>query len=251
MTGDSLAYPRRERHRDRWCGRRDGRRRHPGYNDLVEMAADATVTAPHPRHLIEQSLYRIEGERLAFEQRAAGDRATLATLRADLLAANVGLDKKSAAVIAAEKELTEAELLPRNYVELAPENRVKLLARRDDARNQRIAAARGDEAAQFAALNAVNTRIAAVKERITKEFVIAQVQARRVGAHCAMRVTTYWQNVVLLHPEGPYLVPLLRFTAQVLPSWVTAPADGDPAGLGRGPFELHRVVQRLDPKEST
>jgi hypothetical protein len=103
---------------------------------------------------------------------------------------------------------------------------------------------------QEEALKAINGQIASVAEQIRKEFVVAQDHARQAAEKCAMRVTTYWENVVLHHPEGAYLVPLLRFTAQIMPSWVIAPPDGDPADLGRGLFELHRVVHRLNPKET-
>lgn len=248
MSDDEKArYRRRERFADRWRGRRDGRRRQPAYSDLVELAAtDGLVTAQHPENLIWRSVARMEAEKLRFEARTAGDRATLARLREELDAAVVGLDRSTATVALAEAELTEAELRPRNHVELLPENRAVLLTRRDDMRNRRIAAARGDEAAQFAAVNAVTSRIAAVKEQIRSEFVLAQNLARVEGARCAVRVATYWENVVLVHPEGTHLAPLLRFAAQALPSWVTDPADGDPAELGRGPSDVHRVGRRLE-----
>ncbi|MFI9814014.1 hypothetical protein [Saccharothrix variisporea] len=244
---EELVYRRRERLADRWRGRRDGRRRHPAYSDLVAMADDERmITAPHPESLIRQSLRRMETELVRFEARTAGDRATLARLRSELAAAAVGLERGTAAVARAEAELDEAELRPRNHTELLPENRAVLLSRRDEMRNRRIAAARGEEAAQFAALNALAARIEAVKEQIRTEFVLAQNRARWEGAHCAVRVAAYWEHVVLVHPEGTYLTPLLRFAAQELPSWVTTPPDADPADLGRGPFESHRVAQRLE-----
>ncbi|MEU7524884.1 hypothetical protein AB0A74_04060 [Saccharothrix sp. NPDC042600] len=244
---EELPYRRRERFVDRWRGRRDGRRRQPAFGDLVEATAGGgMVTAQHPENLIWQSVGRMEQEKLRFEARTAADRAALARLREELDAAVVGLDRGTAALAAAEAELDEAELRPRNHAELLPENRAVLLSRRDDMRNRRIAAARGDEAAQFAAVNAVTSRIAAVKEQIRTEFVRTRDLARREGARCAVRVTTYWENVVLVHPEGTHLAPMLRFAAQALPSWVTDPPDGDPAELGRGPVDLHRVAQRLE-----
>lgn len=244
--GDLLSHTRWQRLTDRWRGRRDGRRRVPSYGEMVELAnTRGVITAPYPELLAFQSLRRIENERLAFEQRAAAGRTTLARLREELSAATVGLDRASVAVQEAQEQLTEVELRPRNHAELAPEHQATLLSRRDAVRNRRIAAARGAEADQFAELNAVVSQVAAVKEQIRKEFVVAQATARQLGAHCAVRVAAYWENVVVTHPDGPHLVPLLNVVTRVLPSWVVAPVDGDPAELGRGPSELHEIAQQL------
>jgi hypothetical protein len=62
-----------------------------------------------------------------------------------------------------------------------------------------------------------------------------------------MRVSAYWEHLVLAHAEGAYLAPMIRYTSQVLPSWVFDPAVGEPEVLGQGRYELHHVIERVRP----
>ncbi|MGX7826063.1 hypothetical protein ACTG9Q_13310 [Actinokineospora sp. 24-640] len=247
MTTQQLPYRWRERLRDRHRGRRDGRGRVPMLEHLQEMAEqDGSVTAPYAEQLFQGALLRMESERHAFEQRVHGDRTDLIRMREQLASAVVGLDRDSKAVVEAQAELTQAELRPRNPIELAMENQAVVHSRRDVVRNRRITRARAVEADSYAEVDALNHRIAVTKERITKEFVVAQTRALCVAEHCALRVAAYWENVVISHPEGAHLAPLLRFASQVVPDWVVAPPAADPADLGRGPVGYRQIVRRVN-----
>ncbi|MEU0878655.1 hypothetical protein ABZ345_08670 [Lentzea sp. NPDC005914] len=237
-------YLRREQLKDRWRGRRDGRRRTPSYSAQAELAESGqAVSAPYPDQLLALAQQQIAGIRENFERTAAANRTSLQTLRAQRQLAAKEVLKAAAEVTTAELPITEEELKPRNHTEAAFAGTDSLRGRRDELRRHRIAKAQAHEMARIKAHDEIVARIAAVEEQIKTQFVTAQANAAAMSEHYATRISTYWEHNAHVHPEGTYFAPLLRFVAQQLPTWVTDPPEGDPLDLGRGRLE-HRVVTR-------
>ncbi|MEV6603047.1 hypothetical protein [Kutzneria sp. NPDC051319] len=237
---------RSQRRVDRWKGRRDGRRRQPMFNDVVGLHEKGrAATAQHPNHLLEQQLHEVEGEYRAWVARIADRLRRLAALEQNRASANSAQTRLAAAVVAAGAAITVEELMPRNPIELTVLEAGVIRGRREDMRAQRIATARMNEAAGFTTLQQLDSEIATVKAEMSGEFVLAQTAARQAGARYAARVETYWENVVHVHPEGPHLAPILRFTSQLMPDWVTAPPVHEPAGLAPDLFVPRGIVRRL------
>ncbi|RDI24505.1 hypothetical protein [Lentzea flaviverrucosa] len=243
-----LRYRPQQKLKDRARGRRDGRDCVPSLRTVQALAEDGEVfSAPYPDVLLSRALQAVAGEHERFEKQVDNDRATLAKLRRDWQLTGETLGRTAQLVVDAHAPLTAEELRPRSYDELGSGNQQKLLNRCDTRRTNRIAEARARQEAQQNARDEISSRIAVVEERIRNEFVVAQTNARAMSEHYATRVQAYWEHNVHIHPEGVYIAALLRFTAQVLPSWVLEEPDGDPAELGRGQFELHHLARQVAP----
>ncbi|MCG8915211.1 hypothetical protein L6E12_05330 [Actinokineospora sp. PR83] len=241
-------YGSRDRRTDRRRGRRDGKRRIPAYNDAHAMVTrEGAVTAPYPRHLQSIALDDMAEQLADFVRRTKPRLEDLEVLRGQYADTAGDLDRATDDATAAEIPLTEEELLPRSRAEARPDQAVVLRSRREAARARRIAAAHGGEAAMRDRLGELGGRIAAAEQAIRSDFVLAQTRAKQISARSAMRVSAYWEHLVLAHAEGAYLAPMIRYTGQVLPSWVFEPATGEPKTLGQGDYELLHVVERLHP----
>jgi len=240
-------YFRRDRLRDRWRGRRDGRRRAPSYSAQAELAESCqAVSAPYPDYLLALAQQDIALVRKDFEDTVATGRTSLKRLRAERQLAAEAVLKATEAVAVARLPITDEELRPRNHTELALAGTDSMRGRRDELRRHRIGRAVADETAEIKAHDEIVARIAAAEEQIRTQFVSAQASAAARSEHYATRVSTYWEHNAHIHPEGTYFAPLLRFVAQQLPAWVVDPPEGDPLGLGRGQFEQRVVTRRLD-----
>lgn len=240
-------YGKREWRADRKRGRRDGRLRAPAYNDVLAMVADdGAITAPYPQYLQSVALDEMAAELAQYVRQNKPRFEELGALRRRYADAKLSLERATDGVVSAEVPLTPAELLPRSRIEAQPGQDTVLRSRREAARARRIAAARGGEAAVQNALDELGSRIAAGEQAARSDFALAQTRAKQAGARGAMRVATYWEHLVLAHAEGAYLAPLIRYTSQVLPSWVFEDPSGAPESLGRR-YELLHVVERLRP----
>lgn len=250
MNGSNreATYAKRERRADRRRGRRDGRRRTPAYNDVLTMVSEeGAITAPYPQYLQSLALDEIAEELAEFVRRSKPQLEALEMLRQQHANTKTDLDRATDDVATAENALTEEELLPRSRAEARPDQEVVLRSRREAARARRIAAACGGEAAMHDRLHELNNRIAAAEQEIRTDFVLTQAKAKQISARGAMRVSAYWEHLVLAHAEGSYLAPAIKYTSQVLPSWVFEPTTGDPALFGQGDYELLHVIERIHP----
>ncbi|MDQ7803291.1 hypothetical protein Q5425_06090 [Amycolatopsis sp. A133] len=247
--GPDEAYSKRDRRADRQRGRRDGKLRIPAYNDVLAMASgEGVITTPYPKHLQSIAVGEMAQELAEFARRRKPRLEIREVLRRQYATTKQDLDRASDGVTGAEAPLTEEELLPRSRAEVRPDQAVVLRSRREAARARRIVAAHGGEAALHQKLGELDGRIAEAEEAVRADFVLAQTMAKQIGARSAMRVSAYWEHLVLAHAEGTYLAPMIRYISQVLPSWVFEPADGDPELLGQGDYELHYVIERLRPE---
>ncbi len=245
-TPQAPRYLRRDRLRDRWRGRRDGRRRTPSYSAQAELAESGqAISAPYADQLLAQGQQHIASVLRDFVTTTAPTRSTLSRLREERQLAAVAVLRAADAVADAQLPITENELRPRNHAEMALTG-TELHGRRDDLRRHRIGRELAGETARIAAHDEIVARIAAVEEQLRTEFISAQATATAMSEHYATRVSTYWEHNAHVHPEGTYFAPLLRFVVQRLPSWVTAPVEGDPLDLGTGPFEQQIVTRQLD-----
>lgn len=243
-----LRYRAHQKLRDRARGKRDGRDCVPSLRTVQLLAEEGEAfSAPYPDVLLSQALQHIAAEHENFEQQVHSDRTALGRLREEWKQGGETLVRAAQLVTDAHAPLTEEELRPRSYDELLPGNRQKLINRCDTRRFNRITQARAQLDAHQAARDEIGSRIAVVEERIRNEFVAAQAAARTASEHFATRIQAYWEHNVHIHPEGVHIAALLRYTAQLLPSWVLEEPDGDPAELGRGPFELHHLTKQVVP----
>ncbi|MET8996654.1 hypothetical protein [Amycolatopsis sp. NPDC004169] len=247
--GPDEVYSKRDRRADRLRGRRDGKLRTPAYNDVLAMVSgEGVITAPYPKYLQNIALDEMAEELANFVKRSKPRLESLEVLRRRYTNTKKDLERASDSVSGAETPLTDEELLPRSRAEVRPDQAVVLRSRREAARARRIAAAHGGEAALHEELNELDSRIAETEQAVRSDFVLAQTRARQIGARSAMRVAAYWEHLVLAHAEGTYLAPLIKYTSQVLPSWVVEPAVGEPESLGQGDYELQHVIERVRPE---
>ncbi|GGM89293.1 hypothetical protein GCM10011609_27690 [Lentzea pudingi] len=234
--------------KDRGRGRRDGRDCVPSLVAVQTLAETGeAISAPYPDVLLSKALHEITVVHQRFERQVDDDRAALAKLRKDWALAGEALVRTAQLVVEAHAALTEEELRPRSYDELIQGNGHKARSRSDRRRDHRIAQAIARQNAQLQARDDISSRTAVVEERIRNEFAVAQADARALSEHYATRVQAYWEHNVHIHPEGVYIAAWLHYTAQLLPSWVLEEPVGDPADLGRGPFELHRLARQVTP----
>jgi hypothetical protein len=244
---EGLGWLRRcEELRDRITGRRDGRKRQPTFNAATAMSdRGVVVTTPYSRALMEKSFKRIEDAYEAFVTRTAGRYGRLATLRSRRASALAEHARLVDAVRQASAPLTAEELLPRNPFELAAGDLGQIRGRREALRALRISSAQADEAAGLNSVRALDVELVSVASEITNEFVVAQAQSKQIGSRFAQRVEAYWENLVLVHPEGPYLLPLLISAVRKLPSWVAMPPSENPDAYLSRPLEPQETVHRL------
>lgn len=241
-------YGKRDRRTDRRRGHRDGKRRTPAYNDVFAMVSrDGAITAPYPQYLQSIALDEMAELLADFVRQSKPRLEALKALRQQYANTKKDLDRATDGVTGAEVPLTEEELLPRSRTEARPDQEVVLRSRREAERARRIANAHGGEAAMHTRLGELDGQIAAAEQAIRSDFVLTQTRAMQVSARSAMRVSAYWEHLVLAHAEGAYLAPMIRYTSQVLPSWVSEPATGEPETLGQGDYELLHVIERVRP----
>jgi hypothetical protein len=241
-------YHKRDRRTDKRRGRRDGKHRTPAYNDVLAMvSADSAITAPYPKYLQSVAMDEMAEQLADFVRQSKPRLEALKVLRQQYVNTKRDLDRATDGVTASEAPLTDAELLPRSRAETRPDQSVVLRSRREATRTRRIVAAQGGEAATHNRLGELDSQIAAAEQEIRSDFVLTQTRAKQVSARSAMRVSAYWEHLVLAHAEGAYLAPMIRYTSQVLPSWVFEPATGEPATLGQGDYELRHVIERIRP----
>jgi hypothetical protein len=239
-------YGKRDRRTDRRRGRRDGKRRTPAYNDVLAMVSrEGAITAPYPKYLQSLALDEMAELLADFVRRSKPRMEALKGLRQQYANTRKDLDRATDGVTTAEVPLTEEELLPRSRAEIRPDQEVVLRSRREAARARRIATAHGGEAAMHDRLGELDSQIAAAEQAIRSDFSLTQTRAKQVSARSAMRVSAYWEHLVLAHAEGAYLAPMIRYTSQVLPSWVFEPATGEPETIGQGDYELLHVIERV------
>ncbi|GAA3039878.1 hypothetical protein [Actinokineospora globicatena] len=244
------AYGRRERREDRRRGRRDGKQRTPAFNDVLAMVArDGVITAPYPQYLQSIALDEMTELLATFVRQSKPRLEALEVLRTRYANTKKELDRATDGVDAAEEPLTEEELLPRSRAEARSDQTVVLRSRRTAARARRITAAHAAELETHNRLGELDNQIAATAQAIRSEFVLTQTRAKQVSARGAMRVSAYWEHLVHAHAEGTYLAPLIRYTSQVLPTWVFEPATGAPETLGQGDYELRQVIERVHPPD--
>ncbi|MEU7615250.1 hypothetical protein AB0M91_04190 [Micromonospora rifamycinica] len=231
-----LAYSRWERFVDRRRGRQSGRRRAPGYRNLIaHLDGGAPITAPHHEKLSRQCLVRMHDELLDFEKRVAVTGQRVVRLRHDLVAAELSLKRGAVALAAAKAPLTEDELRPRNPTELTLDGEA-LLNRRTTMRAHRIAVAAAEYERRIAVIDSLQAAIGDARQEIEREFRVAQARVARLREHYALRAATFWEAVSLTHPEGRQFAVLLPRIRQELPAWVGRSA-GDIA------TELSRLTQ--------
>ncbi|WET76202.1 hypothetical protein P3102_18870 [Amycolatopsis sp. QT-25] len=241
-------YGKRDRRIDRRRGRRDGKRRTPAYNDVLAMISqEGAITAPYPKYLQCIALDEMAEQLADYVKQNKPRLEALEVLRRQYANTRTELDRATDGVTAAEVPLTEAELIPRSRAETRPDQAVVLRSRREAARARRIVAAHDGEASLHRELGELDGRIAAAEQVIRSDFVLAQTRAKQVSARSAMRVSAYWEHLVLAHAEGIYLAPAIRYTSQVLPSWVYESPTGEPETLGQGDYELLHVIEHVRP----
>lgn len=238
---ETLPYSPQDRKTDIKHGRRDGRKQIPTYRTLVALVENAErITTPYQEQLINSCLVRVDEEYESFLRRVARWRHQLSELGGQLAADEEAARRAAEQVVAAQAELTEAELLPRNPQELALGDETALWARRETMRQRRIAAARDAHELLLTTIDTRRREMTELRGRIDHEFTVAQAAARRLGDYFVLRVAAYWDALAQSHPEGRHLASLVPVVVPKLPAWVDATRqDGiitgpPPAGDGGG-----------------
>jgi hypothetical protein len=225
--GSSIPYSKKERRQDRKHGKRDGRKRLPTYSGVYELAeASATVTTPYQEQLSHAGSHQINDEFLAYVQRAERHKHRLAELRSSLTMAEQAVGRAKEKLIAAQAELSDADLVPRNPQELALAGTAELRSRYAARRDQRIEAAEQDLDRRQIAADACAKQIEEACDRIDQEFAVAQAHGQRIADYYTLRIATYWDAVVQKHPEGRNLAPMLPPVPATAPAWITATSKG-------------------------
>jgi len=144
-----IDYTAHDRRADNGRGRLDGRKRVPTYTRLAALIDEVGwFTTPYTEALWALGHDLMQAKLLARKHRVAPKRQRLAGLREHLVAAEQKIESALAAV-EAEVELTPAELLPRNPLEV--ERRAEFLrSRRTMMWERRIESARDRQAQHIA-----------------------------------------------------------------------------------------------------
>ena len=232
-----IDYTAHDRRADNGRGRLDGRKRVPTYTRLAALIDEVGwFTTPYTEALWALGHDLMQAKLLARKHRVAPKRQRLAGLREHLVAAEQKIESALAAV-EAEVELTPAELLPRNPLEV--ERSAEFLrSRRTMMRERRIESARDRQAQRIADVDDLRRSIAEACQDLNQDFELAKARARLLADQTSLRVATYWGAVATTHSEGRQLALLLPYIRSVLPSWISASTDGsDGDGADGGPVD--------------
>lgn len=237
-----IDYTAQNRRADLRRGRLDGRKRVPTYTRLAALIDEVGwFTTPYTEELWELGHDLMQAEFLAYTHRVTPKRQRLAGLREQLVAAEQKVESGLAAVEVAAVELTPDELLPRNPLEVKRSAEF-LRSRRTVMRERRIESARDRQAQCIAAVGDLRRSIAEACQDLNQDFELAKARARLLADQTGLRVATYWGAVATTHSEGRQLALLLPYIRSVLPSWISASADGsDENGADGDPIDADGV----------
>jgi hypothetical protein len=264
--GKPIRYVLRDRLADVYHGRRDG---HMGIPQVTVPPAEpeddtAGLRRAAPRPAAEQASAEPSGgehvgtpqlmkvrslardlmtqERIAWFAEIEPIRGELTQIYADIQALADKVHGTDLALGEASKEPGENELRERRIAESDPGKRSDRLVR--ERRLAEFAKRRAEaEEAHLAAGARLAQKQQEAREHesaMARRAAVARTRAHRIYEHAWRRTATYWQQLVRVHPHGPYLNARLQPTGPELPRWAQEAPDapeGADAETGSDPPE--------------
>jgi hypothetical protein len=202
---------------DRWAGRRDGK---AGLPD-VKFCRDGHGGAPYLSALNHRYATQAELAKLLSDAAIASAVARRITVEQEILAADDRL-------IEARKELdAKPEMAPPDFLAQATGLERELNKPEEDIRKRNQNIWDGARATLVTAdldaakgVRSLRTEYAQLTGTITAREQIRDTRARRLLDQTLRRSRTYQRQLVLRHPDGAELLPLLHNTEPTLPAWV-------------------------------
>lgn len=209
---------------DRWAGRRDGRAGVPAAVGAADHPADGV--SPYQAALARKFLDGAERERLAADIRTAASREQLEAIRGALAAATSAWEAAVARLGETPESAPADELRRRGVLEKdADDALVATRRRREWTRRREPLVAEARRTASDVQLHRV--REATVAGTIAVQERIAATRVRRLREHTLRRCSTYERQLVLHHPDGASLLPLVHRGRPALPAWARDPDAGE------------------------